>query len=187
MKKLRKYKDLAEELENCRLELKQVVADNQDLDGLNFGETKVLSHGDLNSANIFLDPNTYDIIGIIDWGSCMHGYELDKFKLGFLSTWFEKTEDRQSFVVERLSLELSTWFKRSMDGERYRKYFRRVGYTANEIVVNLSNWLGRTQHDPNLEMRINMDKSSRKLRELLIKWPDTMREMREYRKPSETI
>ena len=33
-------------------------------------ETRILSHRDLNSSNVFIDPNTHNITAIIDWQGC---------------------------------------------------------------------------------------------------------------------
>ena len=71
MNKIRSSKKLANILESFRLELIQVVKQNNiNLDNLNFYDKLTVCHPDLHPGIIFVDPITFQINSVIDWEWC---------------------------------------------------------------------------------------------------------------------
>ena len=67
MNKIKIFKKISNDLELFRQSLIKICNENKDLDNLNFNDEMNVYHGDLHAGNIFIDPETYEITGIIDW------------------------------------------------------------------------------------------------------------------------
>lgn len=73
MFKIRKFKQIATDLEVFRVLLRQICNENEFLNNLNFDDEMSLVHSDLNGLNILINPITFEITAITDWQSSYYG------------------------------------------------------------------------------------------------------------------
>lgn len=175
-RKMRKYAELAIELDKVRQELIDVVASNADLDKLNFGDKMSVSHGDLNSTNILIDPKTNDVTGLIDWDFCSHGF--DCFRLGFFHDWFEQAEMSEAMRARIDKLE-PAWLK-TQRGLKFRKYLLALVSDANQLGFYSSSWFCEW-NNKNVAVRVHINTHAGFVREGLKLWPEMLLELKNYR------
>lgn len=187
IKKLRKFSQLANDLEVVRHELGMLVKKNPDLDGLNFGDEMTVFHGDLNSSNILIDPVTHDITGIIDWDFCGNGYEFNDLDLEFFGNWFQN-EDHSNDMMERImrfdspaKSELMSFLGKHQKGRNYRRLLIAMLIDASMMVFYCSSWF-KNSNDPHKEIRDLIEKHACLLDEDLDQWPNLYLELENYRK-----
>lgn len=179
MRKMSKYTSLADEVIRVRDDLAELVGANPDLDYLNFGDSMTFSHGDLNAGNILVEPNTWELTGIIDWDFCSHGF--DCHQLGFFQDWFDTIEQRDAIKhrVAVLTRDLD-WTKRNQKGNVFRNFLFTLANDANHMGFYCSTWF-YTWKNPGLGVRVHIDRYAAFVREGLDRWPLIMNQLKNYR------
>lgn len=189
MRKLRKFKYLANDLEVVRRELGKLVKENPDLDGLNFGDKMTVFHGDLNSSNILIDPVSHDITGIIDWDFCMNGFEFNDLELSFFGNWF-LDEDHSRDMMDRIERcqsaaknELVSFLEQHQRGKKYRRLLVAMMIDASMMVFYCSSWFHNKSStvDASLAIRDLIEKHSSLLDQDLDHWPNLYLELKNFR------
>lgn len=79
MNKIKKFKQIAQDLDVFKNILNQICRDNPDLNNLNFNDDMHIVHSNLNGYNILIDPITFEILSIPNWDSCYHGKQIKLF------------------------------------------------------------------------------------------------------------
>lgn len=187
IRKLRKYRHLANDLEVVRRELSQLVKENPDLDGLNFGDAMTVFHGDLNASNILIDPVTHDITGIIDWDFTVHGFEFNDLDLSFFGNWFTNEEHSEDMMdrVERCESDakndLISFLSKHQKGKKYRRLLVAMVIDASMMVFYCSSWFKNNDSDPINAIADLIDKHANLLDEDLYHWPHLYMQLKNYK------
>lgn len=154
-KKIKKFEILGETLEKLRNKLIDAVKSNPLVNNLNFNDEMTVHHGDLNSSNIMVDPNTLEITGILDWEFA--SYNFDTTEHHFFESWFEKDEDKEKIKnkIETI-LNKSEWYKKSV-GFEIRKYFNQLAAEANQMGFYVSSWFYKDWENKDLAVRVYLN------------------------------
>lgn len=179
MRKFAKYATtLANELEKMRNELAELVATNPDLDHLNFGDSMSFSHGDLNSGNILVDPESWQLTGVIDWDFCSHGFDCHQF--GFFQDWFDTLEQREAIKERVATITRHLPWVRNPRGLSFRRFLFTFANDANQIGFYCSSWFTMWKN-PHLGVRVHIDTYAGCVREGLKRWPIIASQLKSYR------
>ena len=164
-KKIRKFKILGEKLENLKNKLIEVVNSNPLVNNLNFNDEMTVIHGDLNSTNILIDPNTNLVTGILDWEFASHNF--DSIEYHFIESWFDKEEDKEKITNKMQSIiNGMDWYKKPY-GFEIRKYFNNLAAEANQMGFYVSSWFNKDWKDKNLAVRAYLNSEFNITMELL--------------------
>ena len=134
-KTIKKFKILGEKLEQIMNDLNKEIKLNPLVNNLNYNDEITISHGDLNSSNILINPNTLDITAILDLEFACHNF--DSVEYHFFENWFEKEEDKIK-IKQKIESKLN-WPKKS-EGFEVRKYFNKLLTEADQIGFYVSSW-----------------------------------------------
>lgn len=164
-KKIKKFKILGEKLENLRNKLIEAVNSNPLVNNLNFNDEMTIIHGDLNSSNIMIDPNSYEITGILDWEFACHNFDSTEYH--FIESWFEEEKVKEKIKNKiDLIIDKCEWYK-SQSGFEIRKYFNQLTSEANQIGFYVSTWFNNDLTDKDLAVRIYLNNQFNITMELL--------------------
>lgn len=186
IRKFKKYQQLAQDLENLRQELIQVVKENSDLDELNFGDKLGLFHGDLHGGNLLVNPDTLDILAILDWDFSWQSYEFADVGLSFFESWF-LDEKLKTDMMNRINKyesdakrELISCLEGSTKGKEYRSLLMSIGINASTIVFFVSSWF--VNENSSIAIRSLIDNQAEILKSELKCWPELLEKLKNYKK-----
>lgn len=138
-KKIKNFHQLAERLNECRLELNEKVKFDSRTNYLNYDDEFHVIHGDFNASNVLIDPYTWKIVSVLDWEwSC---YSVEPSELKFFKSWFNeyKYKERLCGLFEK-KLNSMDWYKKPT-GENVRKYLSKLLFEADYTTRIRSIWL----------------------------------------------
>jgi aminoglycoside phosphotransferase (APT) family kinase protein len=180
MKKYKRYQKIAHDYENFQINLNEIVKQNVCLNNLDFDDEKCVFHGDLNSSNILIDPDTLVITGILDWEFGMHGFDPSEFD--FFKHWFDSKDDNEKIdeIINNITKDFYQTFKKQ-NGLFVRKYLHQLIQTGNQFGFYVSSWMHKSKN-PYLDIRIAIDHEARNFKELLEKSDDYLNNLKNYSK-----
>ncbi len=183
LKKLNKYKELAEDYQKVLTRIVEIVNENKHLDRLNFKDRMTLCHQDLNPTNILIDENTFRITGIIDWE--WSEYSFDDDQLDFLKTWFSNKKQKELIKI-KLTSEYSRYIEKPNGKEirrELRKLFDPIMSATFYLLSNFHHPSSKSlwSDDIDLNVRLGIDNEAIKCKENLEKMPYLLKILSEYK------
>lgn len=141
---------------------------------LNFNDTKTFFHGDLNDANIIVDPTTLQITGVIDWEFGGYGFE-DGF-FNFLDMWYSDKPTMKEYAVNWLSAQFSKEnnheliFFSDLKGTKIRQYLYELIDKADNLIFNGPVYFRVKNSNYNISLKEHFDINIEEINNILENW-----------------
>lgn len=168
-------KKIGERIEQIRAQLISFLINNKNGNILECDDVKTIHHGDLNSRNILVDPNTFTITGILDWE--FMNYDYDNKIFDFFADWYD--ESHKSFIESMVNkhLESQEWYKEPK-GRAVRSFFTNL-ISESRLVMHCPKYLDNSSQKlkENGYMKDYFKFHLEKLDDLIQQWPDILKKL----------